>query len=70
MPGEPLLWFEGVYAETEAREIINSVTYAEAIEAKKRAAEEKAWIEKLKKYIKAENLKVVEKLTDKYDYFK
>jgi len=24
----------------------------------------------LKKYIKAENLKVVEKLTDKYDYFK
>ena len=24
----------------------------------------------LKKYIKAENLKVVEKLTDKYDYFR
>ena len=24
----------------------------------------------LKKYIKAETLKVVEKLTDKYDYFK
>ena len=24
----------------------------------------------LKKYIKADNLKVVEKLTDKYDYFR
>ena len=24
----------------------------------------------LKKYIKADNLKVVEKLTDRYDYFK